>query len=278
MKQAFSFVTTVVILTIATVVSFAAKPTQQGHLVIIGGGTMTDDIMEHIVSYTGGAAQARVLIVPYANRDSAYLARNIKRFSDYGCTNIDYVNCSPAEIDQPENLAKLKGINIIFFSGGQQRDLAKALNGTRFLESIHQLHANGATISGTSAGAAVMSKAMIAGGHRKVPKGQNADTYGVIAEEDVNLEEGFGFMPEVIIHQHFVVRKRLPSLFSALLDRPDMPGVGIDESTAIDVAPDGTFEVVGDSSVMVFEPKYQRGERPHFDVQILWKGEIYKYK
>jgi len=249
---------------------------QKGHLVVIGGGTITDDIMERIVRYSGGTKNARILIVPYANTDTAYLARNVKRFSDYGCMNINWINCPPAELDRPENLAKLNGINVIFFSGGQQRDLANTLRGTQFLERIRQLHKAGVTIAGTSAGAAVMSKAMIAGGHRKVPKGENADTYGVITEGDVNLEEGFGFMPEVIIHQHFVVRKRLPSLFSALLDRPDMPGVGIDEATAIDVAPDGSFEVVGNSSVMVIEPKYKRGERPRFDVQILWKGDRYK--
>ena len=250
-------------------------PSQNGRLVIIGGGTITDGIMERIVRDAGGAKQARVLIVPYAKTDAAYLAENAKRFTDYGCASIDSINCPPAEIDQPENLAKLDGINVVFFSGGVQRDLARALLGTRFLERVKERHKTGATIAGTSAGAAVMSKVMIGGGHRKIPKGKKADTYGVIAKDDVNLEEGFGFMPGVIIHQHFVARKRLDSLFSALLDRPDMPGVGIDESTAIDVAPDGSFEVVGDSSVMVFEPGFKQGEQPRFDVRILRKGDRY---
>ncbi len=146
------------------------------------------------------------------------------------------------------------------------------------MERIHQMHRNGAVISGTSAGAAVMCDPMLAGGHRAVPEGKNPSTYGVIAENDVVWEEGFGFIPEVIIHQHFTVRKRFASLFSALLDNPTIPGVGIDESTAIDVFPDGTFEVVGETNVMVIEPKFKKSETPQFNVLILYSGDKYKYK
>ncbi len=256
----------------------AAPRPQKGHLVIIGGGTITGEILGRMTRYAGGPRQARILIVPYAMREADYLERNIKVFRDYGCTSVDYINVEPAEVDRPENLAKLDGVNVVFFSGGQQRELADALRGTRFLERIHELHAAGATITGTSAGAAVMSKAMIAGGHRQVPPGKDPATWGVIARQDVNLVEGFGFMPEVIIHQHFVVRKRLTSLFSALLDRPDLSGVGIDESTAIDVSPDGTFEVVGDGTAMVIRPRHGPLHPPRFEVVILWKNDTCKYR
>jgi cyanophycinase len=43
-------------------------------------------------------------------------------------------------------------------------------------------------------------------------------------------------------------------LISAVLDRPALVGVGIDEATAV-VVQDGTFEVVGRSSVVVVDAR-----------------------
>ena len=192
---------------------------------------------------------------------------------------MDWVDCPPEQLDRPENLAKLYAADIIYFTGGQQCKLARALHGTRFLKIIHERFENGATISGTSAGAAVMSKVMIAGKSCNAPEDRDTNTSGVIAEDGVTLGEGFGFMPEVIIHQHFVVRNRLHTLFSSLLRYPNMLGIGIDEATAIDVSSDdGTFEVVGKSQVVVIEPKYQRGETPAFNVLLLKEGDTYKYR
>ena len=252
---------------------------QKGHLIIVGGHGSTDKIREHLVQYTGGAANSRMLIVPYADlKDTKSLDASVQTYKKLGLS-VDWVDCPPEQLDQLENLAKLYEANIIYFTGGSQRALVKALDGTRFLKIIHERHENGATIAGTSAGAAIMSKVMQAGGVSNIPKGKDADNYGMIAEGYTNLEEGFGFMPEAIVDQHFIVRKRLNRLFAALLDRPDMLGIGIDETTAIDVAPDdGTFEVVGKSQVMIIEPKFQRGEIPNFNVLLLKEGDTYKYK
>jgi len=257
------------------VTAFATAPSQRGQLVVIGGGRITNDILERMGRYTGGVEGSRVLIVPYSMpvHDTAYHARNVKRFKDYGYKHVDLINCLPEDLDLPENLAKLDGVNVIFFGGGLQDRLANALHGTKFLERIRELHEAGATVAGTSAGAAVMSKVMIVGGQRQVPEGFTHANYALIVEDNVNLGEGFGFMPDVLIHQHFVVRRRLTTLFSALLDHPYLLGVGIDEHTAIDVSPDGSFEVVGDSSVMILDPIYKPGESPRFDVLILWNGE-----
>ena len=247
-----------------------AQP-QKGRVLIVGGGGTTNAIKERLLRDAGGPKKARMLIVPYADMKEG--PKTAEAYRKYGCTNVDFMSCPPEEIDKPENLKKLDGVNVIYFSGGYQRILASALHGTRFLERIHQLHQAGATVGGTSAGAAVMSKVMIITRQHVLPKGKKSAAPGVIAEGHVNIGEGFGFVTGMIVDQHFIVRKRLPSLFSALLDHPDMLGVGIDEKTAIDVSPDGSFEVVGASSVMVFKPMFKQGERPRFDVQILQNGD-----
>lgn len=62
-------------------------------------------------------------------------------------------------------------------------------------------------------------------------------------------------MENVVIHQHFLYRKRNNTLLSVLLDNPGTRGIGIDESTAIIVKPDNTFDVIGESKVMIYEPQ-----------------------
>ncbi len=66
---------------------------------------------------------------------------------------------------------------------------------------------------------------------------------------------GLGFMTNAVIDQHFLKRKRLPRRFSVVLEHPQLVGIGIDESTAIIVNPDDTFEVLGESSVLVIDPR-----------------------
>jgi len=41
-----------------------------------------------------------------------------------------------------------------------------------------------------------------------------------------------GFLDQVVIDQHFIKRKRLNRLISVVLEHPELPGIGIDESTA----------------------------------------------
>ena len=58
-----------------------------------------------------------------------------------------------------------------------------------------------------------------------------------------------------MVDQHFIKRERHNRLLSAILERPSLVGVGIDESTAIEVAPDGHWTVLGLSEVIVYDAR-----------------------
>ena len=103
-----------------------------------------------------------------------------------------------------------------------------------------------------------MSKLMIVGG-------ETADLTA-IRSGGTQLSNGLGFWPEVITDQHFVKRQRLARLFSAVLDNPKYPGIGIDEATAVLVS-GNTFEVFGSGSVVVLDAR-------HADVKPAKTGEI----
>ena len=102
----------------------------------------------------------------------------------------------------------------------------------------------GAVVAGTSAGAAVMTKVMITG---------DADLKNIMAGATVT-RDGLGHWPEAIVDQHFLQRQRNNRLVSAVLDRPSLVGVGIDESTAV-VVRGSEIEVVGKSTVVVVDAR-----------------------
>src|SRR5690606_3561987 len=98
---------------------------------------------------------------------------------------------------------------------------------------------------GTSAGAAVMSTPMITGDERH-PGGSRPDStepFMTIARDNIITSTGFGLIDGAILDQHFLRRKRHNRLVSAVLEHPKLLGVGIDESTALLVQPDGRWRV-----------------------------------
>ncbi len=224
---------------------------KRGHLVIIGGGKRPDYMMQKIVELAGSDS-ARILIVPNASSDPVGSAENqLEQFRNLGVRAVDYVNLTDETADHDSNLAKLDGVTGVFFPGGSQRRLARALAGTEFLEKIRAVYRQGGLVSGTSAGAAVMSGLMITGDD--LVNRDSLHVFGVIQEGNIEVREGFGLITTAIIDQHFIRRKRLNRLITLVIENPQLLGVGIDESTAIIVKRDDTFEVLGEYTVMVFD-------------------------
>ncbi|MCK7534182.1 MAG: cyanophycinase [Marinilabiliales bacterium] len=116
-----------------------------------------------------------------------------------------------------------------------------------------ELYKEGCLIGGTSAGAAVMSEFMITGNEKRA--GGEEGSWEVILADDVEHTEGFGFVTGAVIDQHFVTRKRHNRLISVVLENPALVGVGIEESTAVLVRPDGLYEVLGEGQVVVYDAR-----------------------
>jgi cyanophycinase len=97
-------------------------------------------------------------------------------------------------------------------------------------------------IGGTSAGAAMMPDEMIVGGASVSNPSVGA----------VRMGPGMGFLPGIVIDQHFAQRGRLGRLLAALVLQPAVVGLGIDEDTAIIVTGD-EFKVVGSGAITVVD-------------------------
>ena len=81
----------------------------------------------------------------------------------------------------------------------------------------------------------------------------SSEIFNMIEKGNVETKEGFGFVTKAVIDQHFIKRKRNDRLINVILEHPDLLGIGIDESTAILVNPDETFEVLGESEVIIYD-------------------------
>jgi cyanophycinase len=225
-------------------------PQSKGKLVIIGGA-QTQEIVKRFVSLAGGA-NARIIIIPNAGSDpienSVEEQRNFIRLG----AKADYLLFTRKTADADSNLKKMEWANAVFFLGGDQLDLTRDMLGTKLLNKVYDIYNNGGVISGSSAGAAIMSEVMITG--NELVNKDSTVSFVTIEKGNVETKQGFGFIKTVIIDQHFLKRKRHNRTISALIEHPNLLGVAIDESTSIIVNPDETFEVFGNNQVLVYDP------------------------
>lgn len=226
-----------------------------GHLVIIGGGKRPDSIMKKFIELADGFANGKIIVLPMASGvpDEVGPAQ-AEQLQKLGAKNVSFLIVSEDEAQQDSIVSKLNGVTGIFFSGGVQSRLMNIIGNTPFADKIHQLYKDGTVIGGTSAGAAVMSEVMITGDEKR-PDSNPDRNFIKIEGDNIITEKGLGLLKTCIVDQHFVRRKRHNRLISLVIENPNLVGIGIDESTAVIVYPDQTFEIIGENSVIFYDAR-----------------------
>lgn len=255
----------------------------KGRLFIIGGGSIPGYMIEKFAEISGGR-DALFVIIPMASAEPKAAAESFARkLASVGCSNIKVITAPEKNADCDSNLAAVKMAGGIFFTGGDQSKLTSALKGTKLLGEIRKFYERGGSLGGTSAGAAVMSEMMLTGNELKNRDSSNA--YNSIKKGNIETSEGFGFLQNVIVDQHFIKRKRINRLISLVLENPGLTGIGIDESTAIIINQDGTFSVLGESLVTVLDASSAEGissdKNGHISARdikmhLLKSGDVYR--
>jgi cyanophycinase len=160
--------------------------------------------------------------------------------------NFDYSKHDVNDQKWNDSLANAK---LIYILGGDQSRFMKTVINTPVYAAIHKAYKKGATIAGTSAGAAVMSKYMITG--RQLKDSVYKETFDKLWDDNIEFTEGLGLLEHTIIDQHFLKRNRYNRLISALAAKPGYVCIGIDEATAI-IVHGKKATVAGDSQVLRF--------------------------
>lgn len=226
------------------------KDEPKGSLFIIGGGSRPAHMVARMVDEAGLRDDGYTVILPMSSSlpDSAIIWSG-EQFFAQGLEQVVGFNFLPGEEPKPAWVDSLRYASLIYISGGDQSRFMSIVAGTPIYDAIHEAFRNGAMIAGTSAGAAVMSEKMITGNELRHP--EYRATFPVIESDNLELAKGLGLLTTAIIDQHFVWRSRHNRLITAVLEHPNLPGIGIDESTAILIR-DNQAEVVGDAQVLVF--------------------------
>lgn len=223
----------------------------KGYLFVIGGGDRPEYMMKRFIDLAGGN-NSKIIIIPNASSDPVETAEyQVSNFKQLGCTTVDYLLADKHSADTDSIVRKLHNAKAIFFSGGDQNRLTGDLLNSKVLDRIKQIYREGGVIGGTSAGAAIMSKIMITGD--ELLNSDTTNAFSLIRDKNIKTAEGFGFIENAIIDQHFVARKRHNRLISLVLENPFLTGIGIDESTACIFNPDSTLEVLGNSLVIIYD-------------------------
>jgi cyanophycinase len=241
-----------------------------GRLVIVGGALDANNSAVYQSIIDARAGDGPLCVVPTANSDPrASIERAVATFTSYsGAGSVKGILISPANparAHEPAVAAEFRKCSGFYFTGGSQNRIIDVFlpdgEPTEAYRAIWQRWHEGAVVAGTSAGAAMMSRIMIAGG-----SAEDAVTHGVVAgsgRDGVQLREGMGFFESGIIDQHFLARGRIGRLLVSVLqqDSPQI-GFGIDENTALVV--DGDFaRVVGVSGVVVVDGRAVQRQGPH---------------
>ncbi|REL38845.1 cyanophycinase [Rhodohalobacter sp. SW132] len=219
-------------------ISMSVHQSFSQNLVIAGGGGLSDEIRLHLLSLSE-KEQPNVLIIPHATAEDNWTARGEQQTEVFNTLGAEHV--SVLELDNREEAIRLiERSDVIWMPGGSQQRLMNALVEAGVADAVRQHVASGIPTGGTSAGAAIMSKTMIANSERDEETGALLPV----------MSEGLGFWEEVIIDQHFSERNRLERLEYAVENHPGYVGIGIDEGTAV-VFDGSQFKVIGEGTVTV---------------------------
>jgi cyanophycinase len=228
-----------------------------GNLIIVGGGDTPTVVQERFVALAGGANKAKIAVLPMASMESDEEANEVVQDFEKLGANALVIHISRNNANGESISRYLEQFTGYWFSGGDQSRLADLLLGTKALESMERRYKQGFVIGGTSAGASVMSSVMLTG-KRRTLKNPDEEELKNIARGMQDVSEGFGFIKGAVVDQHFMRRARYNRLISAVLDHPQLLGVGIDEETALLVRPDGLWEVIGNYYIKIFDARRSR--------------------
>ncbi|WP_394548746.1 cyanophycinase [Priestia aryabhattai] len=254
----------------------------KGNLLIAGGalGSSNSSVYNKFINLAGGK-QAKIGIVPAASTKFDSSNQFKSDLIKYGmkAENIEILPVSNHDFKgTPENESswkpnmndeklaqKVKALTGIWFVGGDQTMITGSLrneNGSdsKVLQAIWDTYKNGAVLGGTSAGAAIMSNTMLAGG----------DSYGALSYGFTNtyddmtqqeggpayLEKGLGFFQYGLVDQHFDNKARLGRLIATAYEKgnKNQLSYGIDEDTAMLVNnKEKQIEVVGRGGITLVD-------------------------
>lgn len=250
--------------------SGGARSGTPGRLVIVGGALSAENGSVYRAILDGREGNGPFCVFPTAGATpDSDMASPVATFDKHGgagtAIGVLVSSLKPETASDPRVVEQIRHCSGFFFIGGVQSRVTAAFRpqgkSTPAYEALMERWRAGAVVSGSSAGAAIMSDPMIAGGTSQaaMTSGIKRITYVGADGDDstggVTVAPGLGFFRAALADQHFLARGRFGRLLTAMLEMDEFDlAFGIDENTALVVDRD-SLKVVGASGVIVFDER-----------------------
>ena len=233
-----------------------------GNLVVIGGGLRAEnaEVWQRIVQLAGGKG-ARIGVFGSASINPEKSAQNtVNKLNQYGAQaffiplgvtlpNSDYRKAA----EDPEVVALIHSATGIYFTGGDQARITKALvrpdgHHTAALDAVWDVYRDGGVVAGSSAGAAIMSTTMFYDARATLDMLKNG------VNDGHEIAPGLGFIgDDVFVDQQLLVRGRFARMIPVMLKKGYQIGLGIDENSAMVVNARRDVEIIGYSGALLLD-------------------------
>lgn len=220
---------------------------QRGSIFAVGGREVRGGnlaVLSQFVQLCGGPA-AHILVLSTASSAPRQRQKEYQdAFRSLGVEDLLFFHQDHREdAGDPSLLEALERADGVFFTGGSQLKLVSTIAGTPLEAALRMRFEQGLHLGGTSAGASAMSTVMIARG----------TGYSAPRLSSIRMSPGLGFLPGVIVDQHFRERDRFGRLLAAIMCNPSMLGFGLDEDTAFALDAAGCATVFGSGTLTIVD-------------------------
>jgi cyanophycinase len=223
----------------------------KGTLFIIGGGDKSKKLMQQLITTAQLQAGDYIAFLPMATEEPDTSYYYIREDFAGVCNNkVISFNFTKNDVNKTSWIDSVQHAKLIYLGGGDQSRFMNIALHTPIETAIQQAYKNGATIAGTSAGAAMMTHYMITG-NQLLGDTTYESTFPKLWNNNIEIKEGLSLLDSAIIDMHFVTRSRYNRLLTAIAKYPTLPCIGIDEGTAI-IVHGKNVKVAGTSQVIVF--------------------------
>ncbi|KAI0516931.1 hypothetical protein F5B22DRAFT_605577 [Xylaria bambusicola] len=234
---------TLLVLATQSMVASAKDPVVgpvNGSLVVVGGGSLSDSIYQEVINRAKGGP---IIVIPTADEQPTYdqNAAGAATFRRLGASSVTVLHTyDPKVADTDAFVAPLRNASAVWFGGGRQWRLVDAYAGTKAEAAFQAVLDRGGVIGGSSAGASIQGSFLA--------RGDTKTNQILVGDHTV----GFGYLRNVAIDQHVLVRGRIFDMFEILKVRPELLGFGCDENTALVVDGDDAH-VIGATYCAIYD-------------------------
>lgn len=189
-----------------------------GSLLLAGGGTTTAATVRLLAALAGGE-QAVVVVLPHTQADTRGAGqRSVWLLHRYGLPR-----ARSLDDDDPSRLARAlsEAMGVWIPGGDQNRFMQRVGRHREVQQALRAVLLRGGVVGGTSAGASLLGAWM--------PTGEEPE--GALRPDARATARGLALLPGTIVDQHLLVRQRLQRLVAAVLQHPQLTGIGLDEDS-----------------------------------------------